>query len=710
MNAFDPSAPDISSDFFEEELSVEDVAQMEAYEATMAEAVAEVVGEPTAAEVAAEDIAGAVRKRRVSGRYRSCRRSWELELRVDVDGSRPMRRVSGDFYNASGATVSYFGSFVVNAPTVSVTATQVSIVGSATTTWPTSYRKIRVVIPRHTVLQPPAAAHVQWMTTGNKKGAAYTCLFESPYFRTVDLEQDCEKGVTPFASYNTGSLPSGGPARTLTIERAYAEAGVQMRTAGVVNVVSTAPDGTWSNAELHAAMEKHFSLWKDVPQWKVWLFHAMRHDYGPGLLGIMFDQKGKQRQGCAAFYQRIAGKAPAKLRDQNYVCVHELGHCFNLFHSFHKKFMKPPKPNRPAAKSWMNYPGNYPGGASAYWAAFPFIFDNLEVIHLRHAFRNNIVMGGNPFGTGAALEDPEAFADSVEDNSGLGLELEAPKSSFAYGEPVVTEIKLSVTCTRGKHVHKELHPNFGFVQVAIQKPSGEVVVYAPPIEHCIEVETTLLDEGQPSIYASAYIGYDRERGHIFDQPGVYKLRGIYYALDGSVVLSNVMPLRVRVPLSLADDDVAGLFLGDEQGILLYLLGSDNEFLKSGNEAFDLVLDKYGEHQLAVYARLVKGHNAAREFKTITADYQVEERKPQHDEAIKLLSAIIDASEPAEEGVDNITLNMTMRRLAKTQIEADDEKGAKATMERMVKCFRQQELSPHVQAYIEAQAAEITANL
>ena len=724
MNAFDPAAPGISVDVFEEELSVEDVAQMEAYEATVAEAVAEVAGEPTAAEVAAEDIAGAAPvpkvpvvpipvipiKRRVSGRYRSCRRYWELELRVDVDGYRPMRRVSGDYYHASGATVSYFGSFVVNAPTVTVTDTQVTIIGLATTTWPTSYNKIRVVIPRHTILQPPAAAHVQWMTPDNKKGAAYTCLFESPYFRTVDLEQDYEKDVTPFASYNTGSLPSGGPARTLTVARAYAEAGVQMQPAGVSNEVPTAPGGTWSNAELHAAMETNFSLWKDVPQWKVWLFHAMRHDYGPGLLGIMFDQKGKQRQGCAAFYQRIAGTAPAKLRDQLYVCVHELGHCFNLFHSFHKKFMKPPVPNRPASLSWMNYPQRYPSGASAFWAAFPFIFDNLEVIHLRHAFRNNIVMGGNPFGTGAALEDPMAFADSVEDNSGLRLELEAPKSSFAYGEPVVTEIKLYVTDTRGKHVHKELHPNFGFVQVAIQKPSGEVVVYAPPIEHCIEVETTLLDEGQPSIYESAYIGYDKDRGQIFDQPGVYKLRGVYYALDGSVVLSDVMPLRVRVPLSPTDDEVAELLLGDEQGMLLYLLGSDSEFLKSGNEAFDLVLDKYAEHPLAVYARLVKGCNAAREFKTITADYQVEVREPQHDEAVKLLSAVIDASEAAEEGVDNITLNMTMRRLAAGQIEAGDIEGAKATRERMVDIFRKQSFRPHVQEFIEAQAAEITAEL
>ncbi len=659
MPTFDPNTPimdgnapnkdgiDIGIDIFEQELTVEDVMHMEVDD-----------------KVPGKRIQPIPAKRMVSGRYENCPMPWKLELRVDIDGNRPMKRLSGDYYHVSGATVSYFGSFVVKVHNISITDYQVTIQGLADTTFATSYNKIRVVIPRHTIFQPPANAHVQWMTTSNQKGAAYTCLYESSYFRTVDLEQDSEQGVTPFNSYNTGSLPSGGPARTLTVGEAYAEARILMRDAGVSNVVSTAPGGTWSNAELHAAMETHFSLWKDVPQWKVWLFHAMRHDYGPGLLGIMFDQQGKQRQGCAAFYQNISGNTAVNLRDQLYVCVHELGHCFNLFHSFHKKYMNPPMPNRPKAISWMNYPQDYHGGEAAFWSVFPFQFDDLEVIHLRHAFRNNIILGGNPFGTGAAFED------NVSDDSGLKLQLEVRKS-FLFGEPVVTEIKLYTTDTRGKQVHKHLHPNFDLVQVAIQKPSREVVVYHPPIQHFIEVETTVLNEDNPAIYESAYIGYDRDKGLIFNQPGLYKLRGVYYALDGSVVLSNVITVRVLNPLSQDDKEVAELFLGDDQGMLLYLLGSDSEFLKDGNYAFDLVLYKYGEHPMAVYARLVKGFNAAREFKTITTDhyrgktiktdYKVHVRKPQYDEAEKLLSAVVDASE-AQAGVDNITLNRTKQRL------------------------------------------------
>ncbi len=46
------------------------------------------------------------------------------------------------------------------------------------------------------------------------------------------LEEDRQEGITPFSSYNTGSLPSGGPARNLSVVSAYAEAGIQMLSTG----------------------------------------------------------------------------------------------------------------------------------------------------------------------------------------------------------------------------------------------------------------------------------------------------------------------------------------------------------------------------------------------------------------------------------------------------------------------------------------------
>lgn len=692
----DPSAPEVANfSVLDREFTLEEVLQLEASEAQTGAQVSPV--SPTPIPIA---------KRLVSGRYRSTGQGFQLELRVDVDGKRPMQRISGDYYQVSGGTITYFGSFSVNTITLAVTNTTVTAEGVGTFTWSTNFPKIRVTIPRTTILQPPAAATVQWFSLSNQPGATYTCPFQSSYFRTVKYEQDYVAGVTPFTSYNTGSLPSGGPARTLSVAAAYAEAGIEMQTSGIWNqipVSEAGADSKWTDAELHAAMVKHFSLWKDDPQWAVWLIAAYEHVMGPGLYGIMFDQQGKQRQGCAVFHRGIGGTTADQLRLQVYTYVHELGHCFNLLHSWQKQFANPPAPNRPSSLSWMNYPWNYPnGGATAFWNGFAFQFDDLEVIHLRHAFRNNIIMGGNPFATGAALETSQAFADPIADDSGLQLQLKARKS-FAFGEPVVLELKLSTTDLRGKRVHSDIHPKFGFVQVGIRKPSGEVELYEPLMEYCTAERATFLSADRPAIFESAFIGYGKD-GFYFDQPGTYQLRAIYYAFDGSQVLSNTLALRVRHPLNETDEAVAELFFGEEQGTLLYLLGSDLEELQSGNEAFDEMLERYSQHPLAIYARLVKGTNAERTFKTIEPDRRVTVRQPQYDSSIQLLSTVVNASE-AGQGVDNITLNQVMRSLAKTQKAQGNETAARTIMSQMVDFFRQQTLKPYILRAIEAQAAE-----
>src|SRR5215211_2810251 len=51
----------------------------------------------------------ALAERGVSGLYRGTRGDFQLEIRVEVDGSRPMNRVSGDLFRVSGATTNYYG-------------------------------------------------------------------------------------------------------------------------------------------------------------------------------------------------------------------------------------------------------------------------------------------------------------------------------------------------------------------------------------------------------------------------------------------------------------------------------------------------------------------------------------------------------------------------------------------------------------------------
>jgi hypothetical protein len=672
----------------------------------------------------AEPAAAPLPRRPVHGRYRSGGPGLELDLRVDVGGTRPMNRVSGDFFQTSGGTTAYVGSFVVHDPTISTTTGQVRLEGLGSFTFSTAAPRIRVTIPRRPIVAPPGDATVQFFTAAGTPDATYTCRFMSPFFRSLQWEQDSVAGAVPFVSYDTASLPQPptSPPRVLTVPRAYAEAGLEVQVAGAPNVIDTSgagPDARWSDSELHNAMVSHFSLFADVPQWRVWLLVATAHDRNAR--GVMFDYGGaSQRQGFAVFYNAIQGADAFNQRAQLRTYIHELGHAFNLLHSWDKATAVPPQPLGPNGGfgdlSWMNYAQNYlppppaPGGTAAYWMAFPFQFTDDELIHLRHGFYRDVIMGGSPFGRGAAEIDPGMFDQPTVDNSGLLLELRS-KEAFDYGEPVVVELKLSTTDLRGRATHDYLHPNNGLVNIAIQQPSGQTVMYRPLMPRCVDSDRRVqLDSTeQPAIYQSAYIGYGRD-GFYFQQPGRYTLRAQYVAADGSRVVSQVLRLLVRSPLSRADEQVAELMLGEDQGQLFYLLGSDSDALKAGNQALDTVLDEHGDHPLAVYARLVKGINAEREFKNLTADKSLEVRPAKPEQCIQLLSSVVETSAAGEQGVDNLTLNTVLRRLAQAHAKAGNDDKVPEVMDRMVEVFSKKKVNPYVLQTIREQAEATKARL
>lgn len=636
-----------------------------------------------------------VRIRQASGRYRSPAAGFQLELRIDVDGRRPLKKISGDYFSVSGATTSYFGSWTVDAVTTTVTNGALVAVGTARCTWPTTFTVARVTIPRRTIFQSPAPATIQWSTPSGSVGATYTCAPEGAALRVVELEQDVEAGVTAFASYDTGSLPSGGPARTLTAAAAYGEAGIQVLDTGGGNTIATSSNHVWNNASLHGAMTAHFSRWQERAQFKVWLLHAQRHELGTGLRGIMFDQQGLQRQGCASFYQVIQAGTPQNLREQLYVAVHELGHCFNLFHSFHKAFMTPPLPNRPGALSWMNYPQNYnpgggaPSGAAAFWGAFPFQFDDLELAHLRHGFRDNVIMGGTPFGTGAAVEMPVQPSDPTTDTSGLRLRVRTSPERPVLGTPIVLELALTVD--RGQQVHPAelLHPKYGLVQVTISRPRGDTIVHRPPVLHCAEPELLTAAPGQV-LPVSAYIGYDAAAGQLFEDPGTYRIRAAYTAPDGSVVVSDTATVRVWGTRSAEDDAVAGLLLGEEVGMAMTLLGSDAPALGSGMAALEEITEEHADHPNAVYARLALGINAARPYTAVEPDGSVAVRDRDLDRADALLTPAIDASR-GEGGLDDLTVLQVMGYLARSHAAEGDGVGARDLRRDATRLAEQKEL-------------------
>lgn len=286
-------------------------------------------------------------------------------------------------------------------------------------------------------------------------------------------------------------------------------------------------------------------------------------------------------------------------------------------------------------------------------------------------------MGGNPFGTGAALEVTDEYSDRISDTGGLRLEIAPSDDRPRLGTPVVLEIRLIAERTQQVHRRDQLHPKFGFVHVAVSRPRGDVVAYQPPIRHCVDPELVRSghDDEQP---ISAYIGYDAAVGQVFEDPGTYRIRASYAAPDGTMIVSSTVALRVVAPRTSADEQAAELLLGDQTGMALTLLGTDSPHLSEGTNALETVLAEHAEHPGALYAQLALGTNAARPFLDVDAQGNVQVRQRDLARADALLGAAIDASR-GDEGLDDLTVYDTIGYLASSHAAEGDDATARSML-------------------------------
>ncbi|MEW1547826.1 hypothetical protein [Streptomyces tsukubensis] len=660
-----------------------------------------------------------------SGRYEWKDATRWLVLRVDLEGPTTSRMISGDIFTRSSGSATYQNSFRC-APT-SVQVSPGSVVAEATSLEfdrPAPATTLSLLIDRKPLngALPSAVWDLNrddWTQTLSGYGNRV-----SAHLRTVDHEVDSVAGTAAFESYDTSRAvtPPGYRNRVLSIPAAYAEAGLEIRpTAGrnVVSVDGAGWDLAWSEAELHAAMEANFSQYRDAPQWKLWTLVATRYawDTFDGVtLGIMFDTVGTSRQGVAVFNDSLQHVGYLGTRHELRTHVHELGHAFNLLHSWQKNIGVPPAPLGPRQGygdlSWMNYPHNYQGpngdnGADAYWGSFPFRFSESELRHLRHGFLPDVIPGYGLWKHGAADRVPDAglFIPAGTGESGLRLELTG-RTVFEYGEPVVAEIRLTRDGTRpAVTVSPLLHPQAGHVAVQVQDPRGRTRVFRPLARTCNghgpDAPATVLDDTNPALYESAYIGSGGD-GLYFAEPGLYRVTAAHQAPDGSRTVSAPTAFRVRAPLTRTDQEVGELLIGDEQGTLLTLLGSDAPTLTPGNDALQEVVERHGDHPLATYARLARGANAGRHFQTLTGSGTLSVREPDIADSVQQLTAAVDAS-LGDEGLDNITLNAAMRRLALVHAKDGNTQAANEVLDALVTTFENKNLPVPVQQTITAQA-------
>jgi hypothetical protein len=663
----------------------------------------------------------------ISGTYVGQESIQRLELRVDLPERQPgspyqsLNLVSGDlFSDVGGGEWAYGSSFIVDSPTVDWGAEQVVITGSLTRQGsvdpdPEAYgtpsrETLRMEIPVRPAQESAAAALVE-ITRWDVQKSTFSCQKTSDFLRAIDLEIDHITGSALPRVFNTHSLPSRPQdldELNLDIPCAYRRAGIDVRILADQEVFSSEGAGTdlkWDEDELHNAMQYHFSAWRDVPQWKLYLLIATHYRLYPEYVvtGIMYDTQYRDpndpcpRQGAAAFYasmQEAWHDLPQVEFDRNYLrtTVHELGHALNLLHSFDK--------GRPDSASWMNYPWRYPygynlpsawDGTEQYWQNCRFEFDPEELVHLRHHALMEVIPGGEGFGAlGHDTALPMAAPASEIETAAVGLYVRTrpERYVFQFAEPVTVEIKLKNQTNAPAVVPHMLNPELGLLKLYIRDPRRQVRAYEPLFKLCSQARAVELPPGE-KLFESVFLHYGAG-GFYFEEPGEYQIWAVYSA-GGVRLRSNALRIRVAFPQTADDEKVAIWTYGQDQGHVLYMRGA--EHLQAANDQLNEIVERFSSTALARYINYCFGNSYARQFKDVITG-QV--RPPEPQRAVRQLArASTLLRETQVSALDNITHGQAVDLLYNLYRQMGQISRAKSLLTRTARYFQRMEVKQSV---------------
>jgi hypothetical protein len=512
-----------------------------------------------------------------------------------------------------------------------------------------------------------------------------TLLFRSQYFHPIAMEFDTAEGTTAVTTYRTNSHPNRPPslpAENLSIETVYRRVGFDVSRSGdnIIPISGAGPNARWSDAEMHDAMQTYWSKFANAPKWAMWVFFASLHEMGTSLGGIMFDDIGpNHRQGTAIFEDSFISTAPPGdpasaawvNRMRFWTACHEMGHSFNLAHSWQKSLGTPwiPLPNEPEARSFMNYPYNVAGGQAAFFADFQFCFSKGELLFVRHA-PTRFVQPGN-----ADWFDHHGFQQAnVSAGPPLKLEIRANRAKpvFEYLEPTTLELKLTNISSGDLLIEKDMLSSADHMTVIIKKdnrPARQHIAYA---QTCPQPGTKVL-ERDSSEYESLFISAGIN-GWDLAEPGNYTIQACLHFGDIDIV-SNAFRIRVSPPMGFEEEVLAQDFFSDEVGRILAFDGS--MFFAEGNDVLRSVAERLKDRKVALHALVALGNPLTRQFKQLViqetakgygaawqSKAKIDCAAPNHDVACKDLTAALTArKEIAAETLGHIDYRYYTERFA-----------------------------------------------
>lgn len=620
-----------------------------------------------------------LRYKPVSGRYEGEMISpnagkYVLDLRIDIDprhvNSPVMNRVSADVYEVKKYTWGkynwvwrvYKESWIIDNPAVTWSRCSVGITGKLRF-WKGYhiFTTAKIVIPWEGSQIGPAEVSL----SSKFSSTVFSCTKKSSYFRDIQLEVDICDSVNNepiLPEYDTDShsdRPTDLPQRVLTIEEAYKEAGINLSINPTNTIIddSASQFNTWSPAELHDAMEQHFSQYSGAwPKWHLWCLLAGTFQSST-VGGIMFDAAASyggagdapDRQGCAVFrnhswfnnlVENPNTEAEAEaMRKYLYTYVHEIGHAFNFLHSWDK--------SRPDSLSWMNYDWKYDArnGSDEFWSNFGMRFDDEELIHMRHGDRASVIMGGDPWASGGHAEEPTGAMANVLGNTPLDFTIRS-KGYFQFMEPVAVELRLKNNTDLPLDIDKQLEPEFGNVTIYIKRPDGRTVQYSPILCKIATPDTKVLKplkgntKGDDRYSQNIFLSYG-SGGFYFPEPGEYLIRAVYQGEGDMLIASGLHRIRIGRPFSMDEEKIAQDYFNNDTGMALYLNGSSSPFLKNGMDILEEISEKYDKSSVGAKISLLLAQNLSKPFFRMKNNKMVKDRDSKPDAALALTKKALD---------------------------------------------------------------------
>lgn len=413
--------------------------------------------------------------------------------------------------------------------------------------------------------------------------------FDSPYHRKVEFEYDRVVGataVTSIATHDHPTRPASLPNETLSLETVYRRAGFNVSMSGGDSAIPISGSGSnarWSDQEMHDAMQIHWSRFANKPQWSLWVLFAALHEQGTSLGGIMFDDIGpNHRQGTAIFSDAFIATPPAGdaapsawvKRMRFWTAAHEMGHAFNLAHSW-QKAASPTLPgnpwialaNEPEARSFMNYPYSVAGGQAAFFANFAYRFSDAELLFMRHAPSRFVEMGNANWFTNHGFQEAALHGNQEFE---LKLSVNAPDYRFAYLTPPVVELALVNRSARPKVIEASRLSERAELALIINPEGRPPTRWLPYLRHCGEDDAVVLKPGE-ALYDSVMAGAG-SNGWDMAEPGRYTLQAVL-SIDDQPVYSNQLVVTVEAPRSRDEERVAADMFTPEVGQVLSVNGT-----------------------------------------------------------------------------------------------------------------------------------------